>query len=86
MKEVNEYGASRLIYTDINRDGMKQSPNFEETIKVAEISNCPVIISGGVHDMNDISFTPYAAQEMNELEPNLSKKFEKIGFKFDAGI
>ena len=36
--------------------------------------------------MNDISFTPYAAQEMNELEPNLSKKFEKIGFKFDAGI
>ena len=36
--------------------------------------------------MNDISFTPYAAQEMNELEPNLSQKFEKIGFKFDAGI
>ena len=36
--------------------------------------------------MNDISFTPYAAQEMNELEPNLSKKFEKIGFKFNAGV
>jgi phosphoribosylformimino-5-aminoimidazole carboxamide ribotide isomerase len=48
LKEVNEYGASRLIYTDINRDGMKQSPNFEETIKVADTSNCPVIISGGV--------------------------------------
>ena len=45
-----------------------------------------VIISGGVHDMNDISFTPYAAQEMNKLEPNLSKKFEKIGFKFNAGV
>ena len=28
LKEVNDYGASRLIYTDINRDGMKQSPNF----------------------------------------------------------
>ena len=36
LKEVNDYGASRLIYTDINRDGMKQSPNFEETSKVAE--------------------------------------------------
>ena len=47
LKEVNDYGASRLIYTDINRDGTKQSPNFEETIKVAKISNCPVIISGG---------------------------------------
>ena len=46
LKEVNDYGTSRLIYTDINRDGMKQSPNFEETVKVADTSNCPVIISG----------------------------------------
>ena len=54
LKEVNDYGVSRLIYTDINRDGMKQSPNFEETAKVADISNCPVIISGGVSSINDI--------------------------------
>ena len=45
-----------------------------------------VIISGGVHDMNDIAFTPNAAKKMNEIEPDLSKKFEQIGFKFDAGI
>ena len=54
LKEVNDYGISRLIYTDINRDGMKQSPNFDETSRVAEISNCPVIISGGVSSINDI--------------------------------
>ncbi len=54
LNEVNDYGVSRLIYTDINRDGMKQSPNFDETIKVAEISNCPVIISGGVSSIHDI--------------------------------
>ena len=54
LKEVNDYGVSRLIYTDINRDGMKQSPNFEETSKVAEISNCSVIISGGVSSIDDI--------------------------------
>ena len=54
LKEVNDYGVSRLIYTDINRDGMKQSPNFDETVKVAEISNCPVIISGGVSSIDDI--------------------------------
>ena len=54
LKEVNNYGVSRLIYTDINRDGMKQSPNFEETSKVAELSNCPVIISGGVSSIDDI--------------------------------
>ena len=55
LKEVNNYGVSRLIYTDINRDGMKQSPNFVETSKVAEISNCPVIISGGVSSIDDIT-------------------------------
>ena len=54
LKQVNGYGVSRLIYTDINRDGMKQSPNFEETSKVAVKSNCPVIISGGVSSMDDI--------------------------------
>jgi len=54
LKEVNDYGVSRLIYTDISRDGMKQSPNFDETIKVAEISNCPVIISGGVSSIDDV--------------------------------
>ena len=54
LKEVNDYGVSRLIYTDINRDGMKQSPNFEETSKVADISNCPVIVSGGVSSIDDI--------------------------------
>ena len=54
LKEVNDYGASRLIYTDINRDGTKASPNFEETAKIADISNCPVIISGGVSSIADI--------------------------------
>ena len=57
LKEVNDYGVSRLIYTDINRDGTKQSPNFEETEKIAEVSNCPVIISGGVSSMDDIKKT-----------------------------
>ena len=61
LKEVNDFGASRLIYTDINRDGIKQSPNFEETAKVADTSNCPVIISGGVSSIEDIK----KAKELN---------------------
>ena len=54
LNEVNDYGPSRLIYTDINRDGMKQSPNFDETSKIADVSNCPVIISGGVSSIDDV--------------------------------
>ena len=67
LKEVNDYGASRLIYTDINRDGMKQSPNFEETSKIADISNCPVIISGGVSSIDDV-----------QKAKNLNKNIEGI--------
>ncbi len=61
LKKVNDYGASRLIYTDINKDGMKQSPNFEETAKIADNSSCPVIISGGVSSIDDIK----KAKELN---------------------
>ena len=54
LKEVNDFGVSRLIYTDINKDGTKSSPNFKETEQIAEISNCPVIISGGVSSIDDV--------------------------------
>ena len=68
LKEVNSYGVSRIIYTDINRDGMKTSPNLDETVKIAELSNCPVVISGGVSSMIDIK----KAKELN------NKKIEGI--------
>ena len=64
LKEVNEYGISRLIYTDINRDGTKQSPNFDETSKIANISKCPVIISGGVSSIDDIK----KAKDLKNIE------------------
>ena len=57
LKDVEDYGVSRLIYTDIDRDGTKESPNFEETVKIAAASSCPVIISGGVSSINDIKKT-----------------------------
>ena len=40
---------------------MKTSPNFDETIKIAELSNCPVIISGGVASISDVK----KAKELN---------------------
>ena len=68
LKEVNDFGLSRIIFTDINRDGMKTSPNYEETLKIAELSNCPVVISGGVSSISDIK----KAKELN------NKKIEGI--------
>ena len=54
LENVNDFGISRLIYTDIDRDGTKTGPNLEETIKVAKISKAPVFISGGISSIKDI--------------------------------
>ena len=61
LKEVNDFGVSRIIFTDINKDGMKTGPNFDETLNIAQISNCPVVISGGVSSLDDIK----KAKELN---------------------
>ena len=43
-----------------------------------------VIITGGVHDMTDIAFSPNARQEIEAVRPGLASEFEKVGFTFDA--
>ena len=52
---VKDYGISRLIYTNIDRDGTGTGPDIENSYKIAETFNIPVIISGGVSSMDDIN-------------------------------
>lgn len=44
------------------------------------------VITGGVHDRNDISFPPSVAEELTQVGPGVLEAFEKIGFTFDAGV
>jgi quercetin dioxygenase-like cupin family protein len=41
-----------------------------------------VIITGGVHDMNDIAFSAEAKNQIESVQPGLSAEFEKAGFTF----
>ena len=43
-----------IIFTDINKDGMKQGINIDDTLKMAESSKISVIASGGVSNIEDI--------------------------------
>jgi len=52
---VKDYGISRLIYTDIDKDGTSEGPNFEDSYKIADNFNIPLVISGGVSSMIDIN-------------------------------
>ncbi|MBI2989369.1 MAG: 1-(5-phosphoribosyl)-5-[(5-phosphoribosylamino)methylideneamino]imidazole-4-carboxamide isomerase [Deltaproteobacteria bacterium] len=47
-------GASRIIYTDISRDGTSLGVNVEETLCLARAVKIPVIASGGVSSLDDI--------------------------------
>jgi len=43
-----------ILYTDVARDGMLQGPNFDETARLAESTNIPVIASGGVGNIEHV--------------------------------
>jgi quercetin dioxygenase-like cupin family protein len=51
----------------------------------AEEGILQVIITGGVHDMSDIAFTPKARHDIEAVQRGLAAEFEKAGFTFDAG-
>ena len=56
LMKIKNIGVSRIIYTDIERDGTLTRPNFEETIKIVKLlkNKIPVVVSGGVGSINDI--------------------------------
>jgi len=53
-KRCEEDGASRIIYTDISRDGTQSGVSIEEIRRLARAVKIPVIASGGVAALNDI--------------------------------
>ena len=54
METIKNLPLRSIIFTDINKDGMKQGVNIEDTLKMAESSDIPVTASGGVSSIEDI--------------------------------
>jgi phosphoribosylformimino-5-aminoimidazole carboxamide ribotide isomerase len=54
LKKIENFGVSRIIYTDINKDGTKTGPNIEDTIKLAKEIKIPFVVSGGIASLEDI--------------------------------
>lgn len=54
-KSFEDAGISAIIYTDILRDGAMKGPNITATEALAHAVNIPVIASGGVSSMDDLS-------------------------------
>ena len=54
IKKIKNFGVSRIIYTDINKDGTKKGPNIKDTIELSSKVKIPFIISGGISSVEDI--------------------------------
>ncbi|MFA5866528.1 MAG: 1-(5-phosphoribosyl)-5-[(5-phosphoribosylamino)methylideneamino]imidazole-4-carboxamide isomerase [Actinomycetota bacterium] len=53
-RKLAELGVSRIIYTDIARDGMQVGPNVQATRSLARAVGVPVTASGGIATLDDI--------------------------------
>lgn len=53
-RKVEGFGATRIIYTDISRDGTQEGVNVAATCALAEAIGIPVVASGGVGSLADI--------------------------------
>ena len=45
---------SRIIYTDINKDGTKSGPNLKDTVNLSNLTKTPMVISGGISSIDDV--------------------------------
>lgn len=52
--QMQDYGVSRIIYTDITRDGTMEGPNINALEHLASHLDIPVIASGGVSSLEDL--------------------------------
>ncbi len=53
-KRYEEAGIAAVIYTDIEKDGMRTGPNVDATRALARSLRVPVIASGGIFDLSDV--------------------------------
>ncbi len=53
-KKFQDIGVSKIIYTDIARDGALTGVNIEETLNLAQNISIPVVASGGVASIKDV--------------------------------
>jgi len=54
-QKYEDYGVSAIIYTDIGRDGMLNGVNIDATVALASSLTIPVIASGGVTNLDDVT-------------------------------
>ncbi len=67
IKKLEDIGVRRIVYTDINRDGVLKGPNIKGITNVLKNTKMKVIVSGGITRMKNIK----RLLELNKKYANL---------------
>ncbi len=54
-KKMEDMGVKTIIFTDIDKDGMLEGPNFEQLSELRNAVKCEIVASGGVTTLEDIA-------------------------------
>ena len=63
LKQLDGFGSSRYVLTDVSRDGTLQGPNLDLIKSVCAETDRPVIASGGISQLSDIQ----SLRELTEI-------------------
>ena len=54
IKKIDGLNISRIIYTDIDKDGTKLGPNIQGTLNFSNLTQIPIVVSGGISSIQDV--------------------------------
>lgn len=84
-KAVSGWPLAAILYTDVARDGMLSGPNVEQTRRLAEAGDVPVLASGGVGSLEHIEILTggsirgvIAGRSIYEGKINLAEAIQKF--------
>ena len=77
LKEINNFGVSRVIYTDIDKDGSKLGASVYETYQLSLKTKIPMVISGGIGSIEEIKKIISLGSDQNDSH-SFGKKIEGV--------
>jgi phosphoribosylformimino-5-aminoimidazole carboxamide ribotide isomerase len=54
IRRMQQRGATRFVYTNVDRDGMLEGPDLDEVVRVSEAVRGRFLYSGGISSMDDL--------------------------------
>jgi phosphoribosylanthranilate isomerase len=63
LDRLDEAGCARYVVTDVNRDGTLEGPNFALLSRICQVTDRPIVASGGVSSLADLA-------RLREMVPN----------------